>query len=43
MMEIVLSAAASPRLSQDSSVAAGHKEQCLHPQPVLEGNPGKLF
>lgn len=32
MMEIVLSAAASPRLSQDSSVAA-HKEQCLQPQP----------
>lgn len=31
MMEIVLSAAASPRLSQDSSVA-GQKEQCLQPQ-----------
>lgn len=31
MMEIVLSAAASPRLSQDSSVA-GQKEQCLQPR-----------
>lgn len=33
MMEIVLSASTSARLSQESSVAR-HKEQCLHPQPV---------
>lgn len=42
MMEIVLSAAASPRLSQDSSVA-GHEEKRLHPWPVPKRSPGKMF
>lgn len=41
MMEIVLSAAASPRFSQDSSVA-GHKELCVHSQPGPKRNPGKV-
>lgn len=43
MMEIVLSAAASPRLSQDSSVAGHREEQRLRPRPVPKRNPGKMF